>query len=543
MTKRFLVLCSRLLICLMAVCSLPACVSQYTVQALHDLNPAAEIIDTCVRIPTVESGTSVAAFKRSTGETVSDRDRDKFEQFAETADVFYLYDPNAPRQTPQRLPWPYEHMTCDTLSSPKTPPLPKGMVEIPISQAMREALVATLTARDPDESPSLLSELTKQPVEKRFLAQAGPSLMTLPPMRAKEQLDEVSQMLRDSIRQALPTIPRQNVHGPTGEQISIIDTKTGQVIGGALSGVPGVVVPGGALITDAIIASGIMPQPTREFMVGKGGVEIVGGLVQVFVGGSTAIGGAGATATGGGAIVGVPVCVAGVALATNGAITFLNGAKTVIVAVCHWNELPKAADTPALASTSLSPQSAGPAPAAAQATSVAGPSSAAKGARPAAQQTTSTPSTGQTPAPAKPTVPLETTTTTRFKSTGKTVTKRGETTTTTTPRVKPSGSGKAAGPAPNGGAAKPHGGKVHDAAIDREMARLRQDPAVSNIRKNQQQVDANGNKVGTNRPDIQYDKNGNHHCVEFDTNPSNGSRHNAVIQQNDPATNVHLQTP
>jgi hypothetical protein len=75
------------------------------------------------------------------------------------------------------------------------------------------------------------------------------------------------------------------------------------------------------------------------------------------------------------------------------------------------------------------------------------------------------------------------------------------------------------------------------------VARLRQDPAVSNIRKNQQQVDAKGNKVGTNRPDIQYDKNGTHYCVEFDTNPSNGSRHDAAIQKNDPAANVELRTP
>ena len=65
---------------------------------------------------------------------------------------------------------------------------------------------------------------------------------------------------------------------------------------------------------------------------------------------------------------------------------------------------------------------------------------------------------------------------------------------------------KMSGPAPNGGNAKPHGGKEHDDAIDDEIAELKKDPTVRNVRKNQQQVDVNGDKVGLNRPDIQYDK-------------------------------------
>jgi hypothetical protein len=110
-------------------------------------------------------------------------------------------------------------------------------------------------------------------------------------------------------------------------------------------------------------------------------------------------------------------------LATNGAVTFINGAKTVIVAICHWNELPAAADTPALASATLRPPAGGAAPAAAQATAGnASPAAAAKGIKPAAQQAASTPSKGQTPAQtAKPTTPIAppfTHTVTRFKCTG-----------------------------------------------------------------------------------------------------------------------------
>jgi hypothetical protein len=134
------------------------------------------------------------------------------------------------------------------------------------------------------------------------------------------------------------------------------------------------------------------------------------------------LGGAGASVTGGGAILGVPVCVAGVALATNGAVTFINGAKTVIVAVCHWNELPAAADTPALASATLRPPAGGAVPAVAQATAGnASPAAAAKGIKPAAQQAASTPPTGQTPAQtAKPTTSTApfTHTVTKFKCTG-----------------------------------------------------------------------------------------------------------------------------
>jgi hypothetical protein len=96
------------------------------------------------------------------------------------------------------------------------------------------------------------------------------------------------------------------------------------------------------------------------------------------------------------------------------------------------------------------------------------------------------------------------------------------------------------GPDYNWGDAKPHGGTVHNAAIDNDVARLRQDPAVSNIRKNQQQVDSNGNKVGTNRPDLQYDKNDCHTCVEYDHSARASAEHGRTIRRNDPNANVKL---
>ena len=96
------------------------------------------------------------------------------------------------------------------------------------------------------------------------------------------------------------------------------------------------------------------------------------------------------------------------------------------------------------------------------------------------------------------------------------------------------------GPPPNGGNAKPHGGLTHNGAIDSRIRELQQNPSVSNIRKNQQQVDINGNRVGTNRPDIQYDQGGCHHCVEYDHVGTNSVRHGQAIRQNDPNTKVEL---
>ena len=93
---------------------------------------------------------------------------------------------------------------------------------------------------------------------------------------------------------------------------------------------------------------------------------------------------------------------------------------------------------------------------------------------------------------------------------------------------------------PNGGKAKPHGGIKHNSAIDKYIDDLPKE--ATNIRKNQAQVEINGKKVGTNRPDVQYDMNGQHINVEFDTKPENGLQHQQTIQNNDPNTKVILKT-
>jgi len=88
--------------------------------------------------------------------------------------------------------------------------------------------------------------------------------------------------------------------------------------------------------------------------------------------------------------------------------------------------------------------------------------------------------------------------------------------------------------AANGGNAPKHGGTGHNSIIDQEIASLQADPTVTNIRKNQQQVDIGGNNVGTNRPDIQYDQNGVHHNIEYDTTVKGSNKHQNQIPVNDP---------
>ena len=63
---------------------------------------------------------------------------------------------------------------------------------------------------------------------------------------------------------------------------------------------------------------------------------------------------------------------------------------------------------------------------------------------------------------------------------------------------------------------------------------LKKDDKVTNIRKNQKQVDINGDVVGNNRPDIQYDKNGVHTNVEYDTRKFSSNKHKKTLEKNDP---------
>ncbi|GAB3348359.1 hypothetical protein GCM10027566_03750 [Arachidicoccus ginsenosidivorans] len=61
--------------------------------------------------------------------------------------------------------------------------------------------------------------------------------------------------------------------------------------------------------------------------------------------------------------------------------------------------------------------------------------------------------------------------------------------------------------------------------MDKRVEKLNNGDATE-FRKNQQQVDKNGNKVGKIRPNIQYNyKDGVHHNEEFDHKKSNSQKY------------------
>ena len=404
MLKRFIVRYVQVCFCIVLALSSTGCAARYSTENLRRLAPAAELVDVCTRIPTVESDTVVVAHNSQTGASVSDRDWDAFERAAETADVIYRYDPNAPEESASRLPWPYHKMSCQTVSSSEKVPLPKGMRKISISDGMREALVAALLVHQPMRgSPTAWVSAP----DKRFLGQ----LTTLgygPRAYGPEAIDEVGQMLRDTLRNGAPT-----VSNGAGGEISIFDTTTGQVIGGLGAGAFIGTAPGGALIAAKLQASPDLPQPTRQFSFGQALGEMGSGTIQFILGSGGTVGGVSLSVTGGGSILGVPTCIAGVALAANGAATFLHGAHTLVVTICHWEDLPSANAAQQAPPNAPAPAPAGP------------PAPAPIAAAPPPKLTA-------------PTAPTKTTTKTVHKGPNgeivKTVTKTGENVTTTLPK-------------------------------------------------------------------------------------------------------------
>jgi hypothetical protein len=74
-------------------------------------------------------------------------------------------------------------------------------------------------------------------------------------------------------------------------------------------------------------------------------------------------------------------------------------------------------------------------------------------------------------------------------------------------------------PDANGGIAKPHGNADHNASITEKYNSI--NDVAKDIRKNQVQVDIDGNVVGNNRPDLQYNIDGVHYNFEVDRSEVN----------------------
>jgi RHS repeat-associated protein len=97
-------------------------------------------------------------------------------------------------------------------------------------------------------------------------------------------------------------------------------------------------------------------------------------------------------------------------------------------------------------------------------------------------------------------------------------------------------------PEPNNGDSTIGTNPNQDAALRRDIEQARQEGATD-IRANQEQTNAQGVRVGQNRPDLQYtDRNGIRHYIEYDQNPASGAAHAQRIQANDPAGVVQTKT-
>lgn len=83
---------------------------------------------------------------------------------------------------------------------------------------------------------------------------------------------------------------------------------------------------------------------------------------------------------------------------------------------------------------------------------------------------------------------------------------------------------------------------AQNAQVQADIAAARSQGATD-FRVNQQQVNAQGQRVGVNRPDLQYtDANGTRHHIEYDTPASGrGDGHRSRILANDPNANVTLK--
>jgi len=80
----------------------------------------------------------------------------------------------------------------------------------------------------------------------------------------------------------------------------------------------------------------------------------------------------------------------------------------------------------------------------------------------------------------------------------------------------------------------------HNDALQADIAGLPR--GATDIRVNQQQVNALGQRVGINRPDLQYSLNGQRHYVEYEglANPRGGA-HQARLLANDPGSDFILR--
>ncbi|WP_245873010.1 hypothetical protein, partial [Rathayibacter toxicus] len=84
--------------------------------------------------------------------------------------------------------------------------------------------------------------------------------------------------------------------------------------------------------------------------------------------------------------------------------------------------------------------------------------------------------------------------------------------------------------------------KTHNQEVAELVAKLKDDDSVMDIRVDQQQINAKGQRVGLNRPDLQYTKDGTRYYIEWDSVSSDrGLKHASRILANDPNARITLR--
>ncbi|MBK9260297.1 MAG: HNH endonuclease [Polyangiaceae bacterium] len=293
----------------------------------------------CRRTPDVPEGVQYWAVKTETNETVTDREPERLIEFAKDADWIYEFHPHAPASTVDHFVFPYNHLTCNSDMWVTVPPrkaLPKN--EIDVSYAFRQAMAEVLAdgcALPPPETASMqgvrehMGQLLTTPRPIVIDPETGKPRDFISPLQ-KTILRELSiRVLFEGGAVREKDLPKDADGKPYKwwRDPKIVAQPNVQRVGGFVSGVAVGVAPGGAMGSDVLIETRMLPQGTRDARIGKALGEIVVGGGQFFVGIGGVVAGTGMSATGGGAAPGALICLGSITLVANGGATFCHGAE------------------------------------------------------------------------------------------------------------------------------------------------------------------------------------------------------------------------
>ena len=337
-----------------------------TLDDLRAMNPTAAVEKSCDRVHgdqgelhlSVRRGDENVHFFEDSGERMIEAARDE-------KAIITVYEPdsaacvanaqaNANRTTKQAS---YRYGVVWTISAPQG-----DLPRIRLPEETRSALESSLRT----ECSSAPVSVNKGVLGQTLTTTTDPNQRL---KKAQEITDIIRRTLRGSVNELLvcgglgcKTVNEMRAQlgqpalDPNAE--SPIDSPAAQFAGGAGAALPGVLAPGGAIVTQALIDQGVLPKGTRWAQAGKGAMELGAGGLELFIAADGAIAGGGMMLTGGGAVVGAPLAMGSVALGANAIGTMCTGAKTLTIALFRWEEeTPPSAPSsqPATSTPSTSP--------------------------------------------------------------------------------------------------------------------------------------------------------------------------------------------